>query len=216
MKKYYIHNGTEQVGPFTIEELKVNKINKTTPIWYDGLDIWTTAEQVEELQELLKSSAPPPFGEPKKMPPPIQKPTKSFNSVQPEPKKKSKTGTIIAALVTIILLGFAAIMFVNNPDSIPGVKIEINTPKPVIATSRADNSNSDLLKKRLTVYATVMNQGGDGNVLVMFKVYQAGNTYDRTKSVYLRANESQDVTETFDEVTRLGGDITYDVQASAQ
>lgn len=36
MKKYYLHDGTEQFGPFDLDELKTKNINCQTPNWYDG------------------------------------------------------------------------------------------------------------------------------------------------------------------------------------
>jgi len=61
IKKYYLHNGIEQQGPFDIDELKNKDIKKDTPIWFDGLPDWTTAENVDEIKELIKTSTPPPF-----------------------------------------------------------------------------------------------------------------------------------------------------------
>ena len=95
-------------------------------------------------------------------------------------------------IVAVLLIG-GGLMVINNPNAIPGVKLEINTPKPVVVTSRADGSKSGLLKARTTVWATVQNQGGDGNIVVTFHVYQNGNDYDRSKQIYLLANESQDL-----------------------
>ena len=66
MKKYFLHNGAEQQGAFDIEDLKTKNINKDTPIWYEGLDNWTTADKIDDLKELLKTTTAPPFGEPKK------------------------------------------------------------------------------------------------------------------------------------------------------
>ena len=212
MKKYFLHNGTEQQGPFDIEDLKTKNINKDTSIWYEGLDNWTTADKIDELKELLKTTTPPPFGEPKKTPPPIQKPTpKTETSTQP--KKKSRTGLWVTLIVVAALLIGGGIMVVNNPNAIPCVQIEINTPKPIVVSSRADGSKSGLFKARTTVWATVQNQGGDGNVLVTFHVYQNGNDYDRSKQIYLQANESQDLEMTFDEVKMLEGEVTYHVDA---
>ncbi len=73
MKKFYIHNGTEQMGPFDIDDLKSKDIHAETPIWYDGLDNWTTASKVDELKEILRTATPPPFNQPKTAPPPIPK-----------------------------------------------------------------------------------------------------------------------------------------------
>jgi hypothetical protein len=60
MKKYFLHNGTEQQGPFNLDELSRKKLTKQTPIWYDGLPQWTLACEVEELKVMFLSS-PPPF-----------------------------------------------------------------------------------------------------------------------------------------------------------
>ena len=61
MKKYYLHNGTEQDGPFSIEELTAKNIKKNTEIWYEGLSDWTTAEKIEDLKVLFKLTSPPPI-----------------------------------------------------------------------------------------------------------------------------------------------------------
>ena len=213
MKKYFLHNGAEQQGAFDIEDLKTKNINKDTPIWYEGLDNWTTADKIDDLKELLKTTTAPPFGEPKKTPPPIQKPTPKTETTAQQPKKKSRTGLWVTLIIVAVLLIGGGLMVINNPNAIPGVKLEINTPKPVVVTSRADGSKSGLLKARTTVWATVQNQGGDGNIVVTFHVYQNGNDYDRSKQIYLLANESQDLEVTFDEVKMLEGEITFHVDA---
>lgn len=209
MKKYFLHNGTEQQGPFDAADLKAKNINKSTPVWYEGLDNWTTADKIDELKPLLITT-PPPFNESKKTPPPVEKTTTQT------PKKKSSARLWITLGIASLLVLILGIIVINNPNVIPEVKVEINTPKPVLITSRADGSKSGLFKQRTTVWATVQNQGGDGNVLVEFHVYQDGNDYDRTKQVYLRSNESQDLEVTFNEVKMFGGEIKYDVEVSAQ
>ncbi len=60
MKKYYLHDGSKQLGPFSFDELKNFSIAKQTPIWYEGLSDWTSAANVEELS-LLFASNPPIF-----------------------------------------------------------------------------------------------------------------------------------------------------------
>jgi hypothetical protein len=142
----------------------------------------------------------------------IQQPTSNTTT----PKPKSKTGIIVVSIIIGLLLISGVVMFLNNPNSIPGVKVEINTPNPIVVTSRADGSKSGLLKERTTVYATVLNQGGEGNILVTFHVYQDGSAFERTKPIHLNSNESQDLEMTFDEVKMLGGNITFDVNSIAQ
>ncbi len=109
MKKYYLHNGTEQQGPFDIEELKAKLINKDTSIWYEGLSEWTTADKIDDLKELFKTTTPPPFGNKQTPPPPpINKQagqTETKQTVAPtvEPKKKSKVGKTIAIVVIVLI-----------------------------------------------------------------------------------------------------------------
>lgn len=63
MKKYYLHNGTESSGPFDIEELKAKNINKTSPVWFEGMMHWKTAGEIPELNHLFTINPPnfPPF-----------------------------------------------------------------------------------------------------------------------------------------------------------
>jgi hypothetical protein len=221
MKKFYIHiNGIES-GPFDIEELKSKNLTKSTSVWFDGLEGWTSADKVEELQILFQTSTPPPFDTQTKTPPPINKAEENNASSQTKnipatPKKKSRTGLIVGLIILTVLICGGAMMIINNPDSIPGVKIEINTPKPIVVTSRTDGKKSGLFNARMTVYATIMNQGGNGNVLVTFKVSQGGKDFERSQSLYLGASESQDLEVTFEEVDYVSGDITYNVEAIAQ
>lgn len=108
MKKYYLHNGTDQQGPFNIEDLKVKLINKETPIWYDGLSDWTTADKIDELKDLFKVTSPPPFTT-KQTPPPINKQTLQTETKQNatptvEPKKKSNVGKAIAIVLVVLII----------------------------------------------------------------------------------------------------------------
>lgn len=130
--------------------------------------------------------------------------------------KKNSTWKIIIPIVIVILGVFAFLTFQNNPNAIPGVKLEINPPNPIVVTSRADQANATLIKLKATVYATIQNQGGDGNVLVTFSVSQAGNDYTRSQSIFMRSQESIDLNETFTEVKMLDGQIIYDVIARAE
>jgi len=245
MKKYYLHDGANQVGPFDVEELRARNVSRTTPVWSEGLHDWKHAEDFPELNALFASAGPPPFTGVKtnvQAPPPPQQhhvPPQQQHAPPPQqqqhqyqqqhqqqrsasippqqqPKKKSRTGLIITLVALLLIIGVAALVVVNNPNAIPGMKLEINTPKPTVVTSRADGSKSGLINARTTVYATVMNQGGDGNVLVTFYVYQGNKTYDRTQNIYMRAGASEDLEETFEEVDFVSGDITYNVSTQAQ
>ena len=59
MKKYFLHNGIESSGPFDLEELKNKKISKNTPVWFDGMEKWSTAGEIDELKSLFITIPPP-------------------------------------------------------------------------------------------------------------------------------------------------------------
>ena len=64
MKKYYVHDGIHQSGPFDIEELKEAGLQKHSQIWFEGLHSWSSAENFPELKDFITGdNLPPPFYE---------------------------------------------------------------------------------------------------------------------------------------------------------
>jgi len=115
MKKYYLHNGTENIGPFDTYELKTKAITKNTEVWCEGMEDWKKAGEVEELRNVL-TVVPPPIKS-FSTPPPIQKtPTKSppiqesTREIIPETTKTS-WGKIIAKSIVVTFLIIVAIGF---------------------------------------------------------------------------------------------------------
>jgi hypothetical protein len=60
MNGYFFHDGNEQQGPFTIEELKEKSIKRETPVWKKDLKDWARAGNLPELSHLFENT-PPPF-----------------------------------------------------------------------------------------------------------------------------------------------------------
>ena len=54
--KYYIAKDGKPEGPYTVEELKVLNISKSTLVWNEELKNWTPAGNVSELQECFYPS----------------------------------------------------------------------------------------------------------------------------------------------------------------
>ncbi len=114
MKKYYIHNGSEQDGPFNISDLKSKGITPKTEVWYEGLSDWINADQIDELKELFSRMKPPPIK---------PKTTSQQSQSKPTPKKSSLGKNVLRLiLITIGVIGAYAIInvvFSSNPDSNP-------------------------------------------------------------------------------------------------
>jgi GYF domain 2 len=60
MKKYFLHNGKDQHGPYSTDDLKVKGLNANTMVWFEGISTWTEAQFIPELKEFVIST-PPPF-----------------------------------------------------------------------------------------------------------------------------------------------------------
>jgi hypothetical protein len=110
MKQYFIHNGKSQQGPFDLEQLKAQSINKDTQIWCEGLQSWTSADKIEELKSVL-TSIPPEFSIKSITPPPIQ------NQPLPSSKQRSSIGRRLLMGVGVIVLVLIGIFVFNQIKS---------------------------------------------------------------------------------------------------
>lgn len=91
MKKYFYTDGTNNFGPFTLEELREKNISRETKVWFQELGEWKPAGSVPELDEIFRL-----------VPPPVQKPVSETNSntVQ-NSQKPPKTWLVESILVTL-------------------------------------------------------------------------------------------------------------------
>jgi len=127
MKAYYLHSGSEQQGPFDIEELKTKHISENTPIWFEGLPDWTSASEIDELKFLFPIKKPPPFNANKTTPPPIQKVQSGPESTQQQPIIKKGHDALIITIIILVLVIVGGGFFLANRKS-----AELNS-EPVIA-----------------------------------------------------------------------------------
>jgi hypothetical protein len=104
MKKYFLNNGNEQSGPFTIHDLLSKNLTTQTPIWYEGLKEWSTVGNLPELQNLF-SATPPPFTSQRISP---EEPKHTTSSADPyylaKQKKKSPYRTLAIMIVLLVLI----------------------------------------------------------------------------------------------------------------
>ncbi|MCY7363643.1 MAG: DUF4339 domain-containing protein, partial [Ignavibacteria bacterium] len=51
-RKYFIHDGSVQKGPYTFQELSSVKFSAEDFVWFDGMDKWKRARDLQEFKEL--------------------------------------------------------------------------------------------------------------------------------------------------------------------
>jgi len=107
MKKYYVYKDGLQQGPFTIDELVNLNITHETLIWYEGIEDWKKAVELEELNVIIKNIPPPVTKNKTQTPPPISK-NKALEK-NPLPRKKIKLVIIIVLVVLIVGFLFEAL-----------------------------------------------------------------------------------------------------------
>jgi hypothetical protein len=105
MKKYYLNNGQENIGPFDKEELREQKINKDSLVWADDWNEWKKAREIDELKIILLSIPPPKHNSPK--------------NEYKKPRKRSflKYLFIGIFLVAFIAIGSTIVSESNNQDT---------------------------------------------------------------------------------------------------
>jgi len=160
MKKYYLHNGSENVGPFDLENLKTQQLKKDTPIWHEGIDSWTTAGQIEELNELLIVAPPAFIRSEKQTVAPSQ--TKIGLSVL---WKALKLGAIIGAIVLTLFVLIQIINGINSDNEANDAAIEQfnKTPEereaenPSQYLTSKGNYNENLIGDKIKITGVITN-----------------------------------------------------------
>jgi len=106
----------------------------------------------------------------------------------------------------IIIIG---ILLIANYQSIFK---SIVPPMPEIVQSSADGTSSTLFNYKMKVIGSVINKGGDGYVVVKAYAQQSGNTFEKSKQIYLLAYQTEEFEFVFDEVKLLKKEPTYYVE----
>jgi hypothetical protein len=142
MNSYYIHNGSESSGPFSMLELKAKAIIKTTPVWCEGMQDWKYAADVPELQSLLKI-VPPPINSTR--PDSTQQP-KVQDKFEQEDSKSKIIGidkTLFFILSALLVLVISTFIFTIFQDSRSAKLDQINS------VTEKDNLQCKIQEKRI-------------------------------------------------------------------
>jgi hypothetical protein len=114
MKKYFYTDGTNNFGPFSLDELKEKNITRETKVWFQELGDWKKAGEVPELFELFKLlPPPPPESSNVYVNTAIQNPT-----INQRPPKNWLTESILVTLFCCLPFGIAGIVNASKVESL--------------------------------------------------------------------------------------------------
>lgn len=178
MKQYYIHDGIAEQGPFTVEELKRKSIQKETLVWYDGLPHWTSAEHVEELQELMKTIPPPLATFNRPITPPSAKPDGTYSTTSEYQaavaNKDSKAGYIVLGLIILVgIIGWLVYENMNQSETVSQLQQQV-----YVANAEASAANeAEGERRRRNIELTEKNMNYRNNWNRYFSVANSNYTY---------------------------------------
>ncbi len=166
MKKYYLHSGTENIGPFDINELKAKGITKSTSVWFEGMEEWKNAGNIEELKDLLKSS--PPVFIPKTVTPAPIPQQKINNEKIDEPVKKKSNILKFVGIIILVIVGLSIYASINESSSDYGrgqdsyeEKVmtveEIENSQPESFLIASGNYNENFWGNKIKVHGLIKN-----------------------------------------------------------
>lgn len=119
--EFFIILDDKQMGPFSIEELKVRGLKPDTPVWAEGMKDWAKASEVPALEQAIiagepdgtqwqqreyNGQQPPQWNAALPQQQPWQQPAEGMQP-QDERKGNGSKGWIIAAVVAVIFAVFA-------------------------------------------------------------------------------------------------------------
>jgi GYF domain 2 len=99
MQKIYINKDNLEQGPFSTDELKELKITKDTMVWFEGIDDWVKAIEVDELKENFIVTPPPLKLKSSVVSPPTIVKSKSNDILKSSQSKKQKVLLTIGLLI---------------------------------------------------------------------------------------------------------------------
>lgn len=123
-------------------------------------------------------------------------------------------------LSSMFILLIIAALFQSSCNTKSGeyspVKLVVNPPKPRLVESHGnEDPTSSVFHFYEGVWATVLNEGGSGKVLIKATLTQDGHTWERSQDFVLGENSTKDVHFVFTEPSRVGGDMKYEVTTVA-
>jgi len=140
MRKYFYTDGVNKFGPFSKDELKNQKISRSTKVWYYGLEKWTEIKEISDLEDITLTI--PPELKPLNVEienntqKPEKKPKEEPIAIHPKPNK-SKLKRRIIGIGILIAVSFVTIKLIQKQS-------EANLYKEIVANSYDGDVNFDI------------------------------------------------------------------------
>jgi hypothetical protein len=120
MKKYFIHNGLEQHGPYSLDELKKKELTAKTMVWYNGMSNWTEVQFIPDLKEFA-AVTPPPFEKANPINQPFDKAKKAIdkdyiNVIEGRIPNNTGKKVFKYSLIFLAILGLVFIVNIFKPS----------------------------------------------------------------------------------------------------
>lgn len=140
MRKYFYTDGVSKIGPFSKDELKSQKITRSTKVWYYGLEKWTELNKIDELNDIFVAIPP----ELKLLNTPItNKISQPENTYSEKPiqvqlrTNKLKLSKWLLGVLVLIVISFVIIRFIQKQS-------EANLYKEIVANSYETDEKFDI------------------------------------------------------------------------
>jgi hypothetical protein len=172
MNTFYLHDGQNEAGPFTLDELKRQKISRNTPIRQKDTDKWMPAEKLAGLKPLV---APRKVKRPKDILPVIAENVSALHYQRPKALYGTLLGVALLTGISIYSIERASAKPVSKAAAEKPAEIssqQMNTaaaPKPEEAgiakpavkaeTAKEDAAKASRLRWSKLVSATNSNYG---------------------------------------------------------
>lgn len=182
MTQYYFHDGQQEKGPFDIEQLKSQTLKNDTPIWYEGLENWTTVGEVDELKKIFvtKPTPPPlikPIPEVKATPPKIEQQSYAATNQQEVFPTKKKSLLVPLIIGGILIFGGLIIWLVSQNVQHTTV---IQDLQDSVVTQNTAEAEKEAERQRINQANTAKNMNFRNNWENYIKLQNSEPTVDYT------------------------------------
>lgn len=146
MRKYYINNGQEDLGPFNLDELRLKRIDRETMVWFFGLESWAKAKSVSELKELLSHSSRLKIGKPPLLENHHESEEEKNKEIYFETSKSLRfIGIVLAIGLCIVFYAFLNIQRISVDETEREVELQKDKEELIEIYSKNNYSNQKIV-----------------------------------------------------------------------